>query len=189
MDALDARVIAADERARPGRMSRLAVLDDVSPLLSYPGSSLAGEYLEEARLCWYAGSFVAAILMVELAFEELLRSHYRVTKGVGGALDSGVEVDRAGLAELTAAARRDALLDESEASDLNTLRRLRNPYAHTKDVTRKPLRTATTFLDQTIKVAAPKVSEGTSTEDEARNAIRLLMKLFPTLCFRLFPAI
>jgi hypothetical protein len=182
MDDLNAQVVEADKRARAGRIARLEWLQPETPLQSYPVPSLAHEYFEEARLCWYVGAFVATILLVQLAFEELLRSHYRVARGVGGKLDSRKSVNSVGFAELIQQGKGDGLLSPSEADGLSSLRRCRNPYIHTKDVGGK--RKQPTFLDQTLKISGRELG-GLGVEDEAREAMKLLTKLFPTLCMRM----
>jgi hypothetical protein len=151
-DSLIAQVAAADERARPGRVSRLAALGDAEGVDGYPCPALAHEYFEEARLCWYVGAFVAAILMVQLAFEEFLRSQYRVAKGVGGELRSGIKVDRAGFAELIVQARSDGFLSSSEANELHALRKRRNPYVHTKDALKRQVNEGDTFENDCIQI-------------------------------------
>lgn len=180
MDDLKAQVVEADERARVGRIARLGWLQSGTSLQSYPVPALAHEYFEEARLCWYVGAFISTILMVQLAFEELLRSHYRVVRGVGGKLDSGKRVDSAGFAELIKQGSRDTFLSTAEAGDLSALRRCRNPYVHTRDVEGK----GPSFFDLTVRISAPELA-GVGVEDEARKAIKLLTTLFPTLCLRM----
>jgi len=96
-----------EDRSFPGRLERLRFLLSIQKQPPFPSPRLAYEYYEEARLCWYVGAFVASIVMVQLAFEELLRSHYRVAKGVGGKLDCGKKVDDAGFANLINEARND----------------------------------------------------------------------------------
>jgi len=179
MDNLQAQVIEADERARPGRIVRLKWLRAEAPLESYPVPALAQEYFEEARLCWYVGAFVASILMVQLAFEELLRSHYRVARGVGGDLAPRKSVDSAGFADLIEHAKRDGLLSSSEVRDLTLLRKSRNPYVHTKGVGGK----GPSFLDQSMKTSAPELT-GLGVEQEAKEAIKLLTTSFVRLCIR-----
>ena len=139
-----------------------------------------GHYYEEARLCWYCGAYVATILIVQLAFEEFLRSFYRAARGIGAKLDSGVAIDRAGFSDLTAQARRDNFLAASETADLVWLKDCRNPYVHTRDERVK----GTNFFDQLAKIAAGNIVSVT-VEDEAQRAIVLLISLFPLLCQRM----
>jgi hypothetical protein len=178
-DDLDGQVAEADQRARHGRIERLKILQNDLPHEEFPVPALALAYYEEARLCWYMGAFVATVLMVQLAFEELLRSYYRVVRGVGGKLSSGVLVDRAGFGDLIKEARPDDFLTDSEARDLDSLKNCRNLYVHTKDEKQgRP-----SFFDQLAKIAVPELV-GIGAEDEARVAVKLLITFFPTLCMR-----
>ncbi|MCK4307695.1 hypothetical protein KAW50_05665 [candidate division WOR-3 bacterium] len=125
----------ADNRSYSGRVERLKFLLSIENQSSFPASALASEYYEEARLCWYVGAFVATIAMVQLAFEELLRSHYRVAKGVGGKLNCGIKVDQASFSNLIDEATNDKWILEEEVKSLHNLRKnVRNPYIHVKDV-------------------------------------------------------
>lgn len=124
-DEIAVQVAAADARARNGRAARLKVLLSVMPVEGYPVPALAHEYFEEARLCWYVGAYVATVLMVQLAFEELLRSSYRTARGVGGRLDSGVLIDRAGFGQLIHQGRSDGFLSRLEANELASLKERR----------------------------------------------------------------
>ena len=175
----------ANERAHPGRMERLRFLlsfqdDDFAPV-----PVLAYEYFEEARLCWFVGAFVASIVMTQLAFEELIRSQYRVAKGVGGKLDHGKKVDDAGFADLVRQARADASLTPSESEDLDRLRKLyRNPYVHPKD-TSKSKTVKNDFVQQAMKIQAPQLGQGDVSE-EAKDAIGLLQRMFFPLARRLW---
>jgi len=142
---------------------------------------LAAEYYQEARLCWYCGSFVASILMTQLSFEEALRAQYRVARGVRGSLTGGKKVDDAGFSDLLQEAKTDGLLNAKEFRSLDELRRLRNPYVHSKDVGGSDKRPD--FSELTLKIKAPfLVSIGA--EKEAERSIRTLVTLFPILCKR-----
>jgi len=177
-----------DKRSYNGRLERLKFLLSIESQNEYPASALAHEYFEEARLCWYVGAFVATIVMVQLSFEELLRSHYRVAKGIGGKLRSGKEVNNAGFYELINEAENDGYISRQEAESLHGLRKnIRNPFVHVKDIEvnangkqtfRKP-----NFFTQTLKIVAPEVL-GSDVVDEAKGAIQLLVTLFPEISSR-----
>ena len=177
-----------EERSFSGRLERLRFLLSICKQCPFPSPCLAYEYYEEARLCWYAGAFVATILMVELSFEELIRSHYRLAKGVSGNLNSGKKIDDAGFADLINEARDDFYISDDEANSLHHLRKnLRNPWVHVKDVKlnrdgkinlEKP-----SFSLQEIKISAPELL-GSGVETEAKEAIRLLITLFPEISVR-----
>jgi hypothetical protein len=117
--------------------------------------------------------------MVQLAFEELMRDHYRVALGVGGVLKNGVRVDAASFSALIEHAEADGLVTQREARRLHRLRIRRNPLVHSKDV-RKP-----TWFDQAAKFAS--VSGEPRITGEAEEAIRLLNATFPAICERITP--
>ena len=177
-----------DNQSYNGRFDRLKFLLSVENQFSFPTPALASEYYEEARLCWYVGAFVATITMVQLAFEELLRSHYRVAKGVGGKLNCGIKVDQASFSNLIDEATNDKWILEEEAKSLHNLRKnVRNPYVHVKDVKvndygktnlKKP-----NFFIQYLKIKAPEVI-GADVENEAKWAIQLLVTLLPKISCR-----
>jgi len=168
----------ANKRAHDGRLERLRFLLSTQSQDAFPAPALAYEFYEEARLCWYVGAFVATIIMTQNAFEELLRSHYRVAKGVGGNLDCGKKVNEAGFFDLINEAEEEGWISGSEAKAIHTLRKkLRNPYVHVKDI-KKP-----NFLEQLLKAVAPKLIEG-DVRDEGKEAIQLLIRLFPKMASR-----
>lgn len=171
-----------DNQSYNGRFGRLKFLLSVENQSSFPTPALASEYYEEARLCWYVGAFVASITMVQLAFEELLRSYYRVIKGVGGRLNCGIKVDKASFSNLIDEATNDEWISEKEAKLLHNLRKnVRNPYVHVKDFKinndGKPNYKKPNFFIQYLKIKAPEVI-GSDVENEAKEAIQLLATLF-----------
>jgi len=186
MDDFTSQVVKADERARAGRAARLKLLQSILLVEEYPAPALAYEFFEEARLCWYVGAFVATILMVQLAFEELLRSRYRTARGVGGKLDSGVPVDDAGFAQLIEQGKNDHSLSSPEAGQLRALKDCRNLWVHAKDEGKKrATKNRATWFDQLGKMVVPDLV-GIGVEDEAQKAITFLTVSFPLLCKRQF---
>jgi len=177
-----------DNRSYSGRFERLRFLLSIENQSSFPTPALAFEYYEEARLCWYVGSFVAAIAMAQLAFEELLRSHHRVVKGVNGRLSCSTKVDQASFSNLIDEAINSNWISEEEANLLHNLRKnLRNPYVHTKDIKvnnkGKPDLKRSNFSVEYLKIKAPEVI-GSDVENEAKEAIQLLITLFPEMSSR-----
>jgi len=83
------------------------------------------EYIEDARMCWLVGAHLAAIVMAQLAAEELLRAIFR-TWGLSH-LD-----ERAGFARLITEGRKRGLITDEEAEQLHALRRIRNELAHVR---------------------------------------------------------
>lgn len=176
----------SNRRAERGRIERLHAMISAEDPHPAPVSALAHEYYEEARLCWYMGAFVSTIVMTQLAFEELLRSHYRLTKGVGGKLSGGKKVDDGGFADLIEEARGDHLISVEEATTLHVLRReFRNPFVHPHDVkahstpdeASAALAAPTDFLMQLVKIVAPQLVDREA-EGEAKEAVTLLVTAF-----------
>jgi Domain of unknown function (DUF4145) len=176
---LEQLIREANDRTQGGRLDRLKYLFQVEDKEGFPADHLALEYYEEARLCWFVGAFVASIVMSQLAFEELLRSHYRVVKGVRGNLGSGKELDQAGFNDLIIEAGQDGWISPEETTVLHGIRKVRNPYVHPKDVDKRE-----DFFTQTIKIVHPELL-GSGTENEARETVKLLVTLFPSICRRL----
>ena len=180
-------LLESDKRSYNGRFKRLRFLLSIEDQEPFPVSALAYEYYEEARLCWYVGAFVATIVMVQLSFEELLRSHYRMAKGIGGKLSCGKKVDQANFSDLINEAHNDSLISEEEAKLLHNLRKnIRNPYVHVKDIKvnrdRKPNR-KTDFFAQYLKIKAPEII-GCDVEDEAKDSVQVLVTLLPKISRR-----
>ncbi|MFH2068290.1 MAG: hypothetical protein ABII89_02345 [Candidatus Omnitrophota bacterium] len=178
----------SDIRSYNGRFERLKLLLSVEDQGAFPLPTLTNEYYEEARLCWYAGAFVATIIMVQLSFEEFLRSHYRMAKGVGGTLNNGKKVDQAGFFDLIAEAQNDNYISKKEAELLHDLRKnIRNPYVHTKDVkiddNGKEDSKSANFFTQFFKITTPE-RVGCDVRNEAEKAIRLLVISLPQITRR-----
>lgn len=183
-EELEQLIRDANERAHNGRLERLGILLSEADLDPAPFPGLAYEYYEEARLCWYVGAFVATIVMSQLALEEVLRSHYRVTKSVGGRLNNLKKVDRAGFADLIRQAEHDGWISSEEAIGLDKLRKnLRNPYVHPKDVSKKNDLSKPSFFTQQVKIVSPELLDR-SAKDEAKETIILLVGLLPKLARR-----
>jgi len=181
----------ADQRSYCGRLERLKFLFGIEKQSGFPAPPLAVEYYEEARLCWYVGAFVATILMTQLAFEELMRSHYRVVKGVGGKLIFNKKikkVDDTTFFDLIEAAKNDKWISKAEANELHNLRKnIRNPYVHVKNFkiskNGKPNLKKPNFFIQYLKIKAPELIRY-DVEDEAKDAIKILVILFPLMSLR-----
>jgi hypothetical protein len=181
---LEARVREADDRALAGRVERLRILESVEDSAPRWVDALANEYYEEARFCWYVGAFVAATIMCQLALEELLRSKYRVAKGVNGRLDSGIPLSKAGFANLVDQAMADRLLTRDKAALLHRLRvEFRNPHMRSPDVATGGRTSHTDFLRQYLKITAPELA-GASVVDEARDAVTWMVTIFPEILRR-----
>lgn len=190
MDALDKDleklIEDADKRSFGGRLERLRFLnlhEDQDPA---PFDALALAYYQEARLCWVVGAFVATIVMCQLTLEEVLRSHYRSSKGVGGDLNKNKKVDRAGFADLIQQAKVDRWITKEEAALLHKLRKeYRNPFVHPADISIVSNSTKTDFFRQRSKMMFSELVEE-SAEEEARECMIIITSLLPKISRRLF---
>lgn len=183
-------IFEADKQSYSGRLERWKWLLSIEDQEAFPAPALAVEYYEEARLCWYAGVFVSTIIMVQIAFEELLRSRYRSAKRFGGKLNSGKKIDDAGFYDLIYEFKTCGWISCDEAKSLNNLRKnIRNPYVHVKDIkirkNGKIDRTKPSWDTQYLKITAPNLI-GADVEVEAKEAILLLVTLFPEISRRFY---
>lgn len=131
------------------------------------------------------GTYVAAIVMSQLAFEELFRAHYRAFAGNPA---KAKKIDRMTFSHLITQANADGWLSSDEESELNRVRsQYRNPYVHTHDYsdwetsdfdTAKP-----NFIKINQKLYAPQLVEK-DVVDESWDAIRLLVTLFSVIARR-----
>jgi len=146
-----------------------------------PMPSLAFQYFEEARLCYYHGAFIATIFMVHLAFEELLRNHYRIIREQKEKLTSKmrgtISIDEATFLELIDEAKRDNYITQKEAEKLHQLRKLRNKFQHTKDVSPYRTNLEDSWFAQDLKIR-------TRIDKDAEWAINLLFTTFADICKR-----
>jgi hypothetical protein len=107
---------------------------------------------------------------------------------LGGRLDSGKKVDHVSFCDLIEEARVDKWITKEEAKLLHSLRKnARNPYVHVKDIKinkngKANLKKAN-FFTQYLKIGAPEVI-GYSVSNEAKKAISLLVRLFPSVSIR-----
>lgn len=159
----------------------------VSPddeMVPFPEVVLA--YYEEARLCWYQGAFVATIVMAQMAFEELLRNHYRAVR-VTGLKFFDKPLDNTGFAELVKQAVHDGYLTPEEGKEIDKIRKnYRNPYVHVKDdkiVNGKQDLESPSWLTVGMK-ALCRNPYGEDASDEAKETIRILVSILPEICKR-----
>lgn len=175
---------SAERRDHKDRLERLRILCAYGDFAPGWMEGLAYEYREEARLCWYIGAFVAAIVMSQLAFEEVLRSHYRAAGRRQWESQRLLPLDKTGFTTLIDKTHEDGLITPREAASLHELRKdYRNPFVHPHGVRKDA--TKPDFFRQHMKIVAPQ-SVGESVELEAKKTIILLIRLLPKICRRSF---
>ncbi|MBM3325058.1 MAG: DUF4145 domain-containing protein [Calditrichaeota bacterium] len=85
---------------------------------------MAYYYIEESKLCYLNGAFVACVLVVQAALEDILRDFYR--------LQGNDKLVEKGFKDLINKSSEDGLISDREAAEMHSIRELRNPYQHTK---------------------------------------------------------
>jgi len=165
-----------EEKAERLRLLISNITDEYIPM-----SSLAFQYFEEARLCYYHGAFIATIFMVHLAFEELLRNHYRIIRGQKEKFMSKnkglINVDEASFLDLIDEAKEDNYITKEEAKELHRPRKLRNRLQHTKDAPPYKTDLKSSWFGQALRIK-------TQIEKDAEWAIGLLLTTFVAICKR-----
>ncbi len=170
-----------DSNAFEGHCHRLKYLVSIEGEWVIKAPALALEYYE-AKLCWYNGAHVATIIMAQLAFEELIRSHYRQA-AINMKLKSGKLVDVAGFSELIDEALSDEYITEDEGKKLHEIRKVSNPYVHVKDIKMKGNKQdldSPSFFTQDLKIHAPELI-GIGIIDEARGVLLIMINLFQSI--------
>jgi len=170
-----------DEKELNEKLKRLKFLISNSTDEYVPMPSLALQYFEEARLCYYYGAFIATIFMVHNAFEELLRNFYRVIRGQKEKIilkRRSVNVDDATFKDLIDNAENEQFITKEEARELHKLRKLRNILQHTKDVPPYQKSLDNSWLIQSMRIESRIIYE------DARWAIKFLLNKFPLMCKR-----
>lgn len=168
-----------DQKELNEKSKRLKLLISNTTDEYIPIPSLAFQYFEEARLCYYSGAFIATIFMVHLAFEELLRNHYRVIREMKEKLISKkgrqLSVDKVSFSELIDNAKKECYVSKDDAKKLHKLRKIRNSLQHTKDVPPYERSLLKSWYGQEIELR-------TNIEKDARWAIKLLLDRFLNIC-------
>lgn len=88
---------------------------------------MAYYYFEEVRTCYINGAYVACVLLVQAAIEDILRDFFR---------SAGMNkfADKSGFKQLIGTCVARKLINEEEAERIEHIRRIRNPYTHTKRI-------------------------------------------------------
>ncbi len=122
--------LKADETAsRPCRVDRMHLLLDhfgQNRDMLFFGGVIPAQAFEEMRLAYLNGLYISCVVVSQIVIEHIL----------AGLLDlSGrTTLEGAGFQRLTEEARAEGYISEKEFEDLIRLRRLRNPYTHSRPV-------------------------------------------------------
>jgi hypothetical protein len=117
-----------DEESRPGRAERLAFLiehfgTEERGMMFY-GGVVAVQAFDEMRLCYLHGLFVSCVVVAQIVIEHTLA---RMLSLVGRD-----DLERAQFQKLLEEALAERVISQAEFDSLDELRRLRNPYTHSK---------------------------------------------------------
>jgi hypothetical protein len=89
---------------------------------------MAFYYINEAKLCYISGAFVACILVIQSALEDILRNFCFI-------VPRGYQAKKHNFEHLIDDALKRRIINKTEAVSMHKIRKLRNPYVHTKHVT------------------------------------------------------
>lgn len=125
---LAAWLAADEEESRPYRAERLAFLLEQFGAeergMLFHGGVVSAQAFEEMRLCYLNGLFVSCVVVAQIVIEHTL-AHILVLAGRGN-------LEGAGFKKLTEEALKERIISQDEFDALDELRRLRNPYTHSK---------------------------------------------------------
>ena len=88
----------------------------------------SAHYFDEARLSYLNGLYVGCVMLTQATIEELLRHFFRL-KG------DDPTADKADFSRLVNRSEEEGFISNQEASEMDALRRRRNPYMHPKGPT------------------------------------------------------
>jgi hypothetical protein len=165
-----------DERTRADRVERAAWV--LSLGWSENGYLLFGGHgslapWDELRQAFINGEFVATILVGQAFMEQTLAGYLD--------LAGGSSVGRSGLAEILEQFRDRGWINETEFNVLDEVRRLRNPYAHYRDVQHKD--------NLGRRIMAEREDYTVLIERDARSVVRALMHLLNRHPFAMGPIV
>lgn len=119
--------------ARTDRLFSIATLIEESDEgLLFHGGVLTHRAFEEARWCWVNGQFIACTILCQCFVENSLRSMFGARGYSSGESDQWIT--HSSMKELIEKSVEIDLIDQDLAVRLNQLRKMRNPYIHTRPV-------------------------------------------------------
>jgi hypothetical protein len=158
-------LLEQDSLSLPYRLERLDfVVRNFGPERHLLLTGMSAHYFQEARLCYLNGIFVATLLMVQCALEELLRGFFRL-KG-----DDAV-AGTAGFKAVIEHSLHEGFISQDEAQEMDDIRTARNPYVHPKEIAHP------TSLLRRIQMANFEKDEGELMREDAEKALLCLFRL------------
>jgi hypothetical protein len=122
--------LEADEAAsRPCRVLRMRLLLDrfgQSGYMQFFGGVVPIQAFEEMRLAYLNGLYVSCVVVSQIVIEHILAGMFEMA--------DRTDMEGAGFQKLTEAALVDGYISQEELDGLDKLRRLRNPYTHSKPI-------------------------------------------------------
>lgn len=158
-DPTEIRLLKSDKRTFKKRLERLKYLESISPQnIAIAGSPETVFLLQEARVTFVNGTFIATMLLTQAFIERRLQVAL-MTKGVS-------EKDLQGLRDIIKECRKHHLLDDVLLKKIDHLRQARNPFTHLK------------ALDHPFTMSRRMVSEGKTPVEilkkDAKDALALM---------------
>jgi hypothetical protein len=168
-DMLTAELIDADVASRPDRVERLRFLD--REFGSPAGMGLIGGLgalfaIQELKNSFLNGNYMATILLCQVFAEHSLGGSYAVS--------GDEEIMRKGFEKLIDCAKRDRLISPTLATQLHTLRKMRNPYNHPR-----PMMSGN---DLHGRIISRRADPQEVAADDAREAIRIVVDFLREGC-------
>ncbi len=122
--------LEADEaNSRPYRVERMGLLLDLfgqNGYMQFFGGVIPVEAFEEMRLAYLNGLYISCVVVSQLLVEHLLAGMFN--------LAGRTDIEGAGFQKLTGEALAEGLISADEFDRLEKLRKLRNPYTHSKPI-------------------------------------------------------
>jgi hypothetical protein len=122
--------LEADEaKSRPYRVQRMRLLLDrfgQSGYMQFFGGVVPVQAFEEMRLAYLNGLYVSCVVVSQIIIEHVLAGLFEMA--------NRADLEGAGFQKLTEEALADGYISQEEFDGLDQLRRLRNPYTHSKPI-------------------------------------------------------
>lgn len=118
-----------ERRSRPCRVERMQLLLDFfgeNANMMFFGGVVPVQAFEEMRLTYLNGLYVSCVVISQIVIEHILAGMFE--------LFNRPDMEGAGFQKLTETALREGYISQEEFDGLDQLRRLRNPYTHSKRI-------------------------------------------------------